>query len=105
MAPHSTISHYINESEIPSDHRTQIEKLRNALGSELLEEAWFFNDDFSLLRWLYGWDFKIGLFFFLRQIMFHFARGASIDKKELLFLSSLFLQLKFFLVSNNLLAL
>jgi hypothetical protein len=59
MAPHSTISHYINESEIPSDHRTQIEKLRNALGPELLEEAWFFNDDFSLLRWLYGWDFKI----------------------------------------------
>lgn len=62
MAPHSSISHYINESEIPSDHRTQIDKLRKALGPELLEEAWFFNDDFSLLRWLYGWDFKIGLF-------------------------------------------
>lgn len=79
MAPHSAISHYINESEIPSDHRIQIDKLRTALGPELLEEAWFFNDDFSLLRWLYGWDFKIGLFFFSfpffhGQIMFHCSR-------------------------------
>ena len=58
----SSFSHYPNKSEIPPEHRAQIDELREALGDELIKKAWFFDDDFSLLRWLYGYDFKIGLF-------------------------------------------
>uniref|UniRef100_A0A914PQA9 CRAL-TRIO domain-containing protein n=1 Tax=Panagrolaimus davidi TaxID=227884 RepID=A0A914PQA9_9BILA len=52
-------SHYPTRSQIPAEHLSKINELREALGTELIEKAWFFNDDFSMLRWLYGYDFNI----------------------------------------------
>uniref|UniRef100_A0AC34GVD2 CRAL-TRIO domain-containing protein n=1 Tax=Panagrolaimus sp. ES5 TaxID=591445 RepID=A0AC34GVD2_9BILA len=52
-------SHYPSRSKIPPEHLAKIDELRQAFGEELLKKAWFFNDDFSLLRWLYGYDFNI----------------------------------------------
>uniref|UniRef100_A0A7E4V8Y6 CRAL-TRIO domain-containing protein n=1 Tax=Panagrellus redivivus TaxID=6233 RepID=A0A7E4V8Y6_PANRE len=57
MPPHVSSICY-NTSELTTDVRDKLQELRDALGRDLLEEAWFFADDFSLLRWLYGWDFK-----------------------------------------------
>uniref|UniRef100_A0A7E4W0I1 CRAL-TRIO domain-containing protein n=1 Tax=Panagrellus redivivus TaxID=6233 RepID=A0A7E4W0I1_PANRE len=62
MAPLSSAlsgSHYLNGTDITAELAEKIDDLKKALGEELLKEAWFYADDFSLLRWLYGWDFKI----------------------------------------------
>lgn len=40
--------------------RQKITELRNELGEELLKETPLYDDPFSLLRWLQGWNFKFG---------------------------------------------
>jgi hypothetical protein len=44
----------------------QVEKvaeLRRELGDQLLTKTPLFNDDYSLVRWLNGWNYKIGAVF------------------------------------------
>lgn len=43
---------------------SKIRELREKLGAKLLEETPLFDDNFSMLRWLIGWDYKIGKEFF-----------------------------------------
>lgn len=52
----------IAEPAISEYHKGKIEELKDALGQECLDDSPMFNDDFSLLRWLMGWDYKIGEF-------------------------------------------
>jgi len=52
-------SHFLGRDDITPEEHAKIAELRKAIGPELLKIAPFFDNDFSLLRWLYGWDFKI----------------------------------------------
>lgn len=53
----------MNLNEISENDRVLIGQLREAIRDELsLVPA--YDDDFSLLRWITGWDRKIGFFFF-----------------------------------------
>ena len=52
-------------SQILSDKEKQsIEELRSRLSDEL-KEGPSYSDDYSLLRWLIGWDYNIGLSFLI----------------------------------------
>lgn len=51
---------YLSLDDIPDFQLKKIAELREALGSKLLSKTPIFNDDFSLLRWLIGWNYKIG---------------------------------------------
>ncbi|KAI1715745.1 CRAL/TRIO domain-containing protein [Ditylenchus destructor] len=50
---------YITEESLTDWQREKIKELRQRLGEELLAETPIFNDQFSLLRWLMGWNYKI----------------------------------------------
>lgn len=52
---------YLREEDISDYQREKIAELRQKLGEKLLTETPIFNDDFSLLRWLIGWNYKIGI--------------------------------------------
>lgn len=49
-------------NEISASDRALIEQLREAIRDELLLMP-AYDDDFSLLRWITGWDREIGSFF------------------------------------------
>ncbi len=52
-------NHYMRSDEITSYQREKIEELRSRIADELVETPEY-GDDFSLMRWLLGWDFDIG---------------------------------------------
>ncbi|KAE9550578.1 hypothetical protein FO519_006205 [Halicephalobus sp. NKZ332] len=58
MPPHEN-SHYVGQEDITQEEHAKIAELRKAIGPEILKMVPFFDNDFGLLRWLYGWDFKI----------------------------------------------
>lgn len=45
--------------EITDYQYSKLAELRKALGNEILLSAPIYNDEFSLLRWLIGHDYKI----------------------------------------------
>lgn len=53
----------ISIDSIDDFHYEKIEILKERLGKGILEETPLFSDDFSLLRWLVGWNYNIGIIF------------------------------------------
>lgn len=53
------------KKEITEFQYEKIAELRKRIGEESLKRASIFDDDFSMLRWLLGYDYKIGLFVLL----------------------------------------
>uniref|UniRef100_A0A915CQI0 Uncharacterized protein n=1 Tax=Ditylenchus dipsaci TaxID=166011 RepID=A0A915CQI0_9BILA len=49
----------LKEEDITTFQHQKIKELRERLGDQLLERTPIFNDNFSLLRWLIGWNYKI----------------------------------------------
>jgi len=47
------------ESSLTGFHRAKIAELRDALGEKLLSRTPIYNDTFSLLRWLVGWNYRV----------------------------------------------
>uniref|UniRef100_A0A914DU11 CRAL-TRIO domain-containing protein n=1 Tax=Acrobeloides nanus TaxID=290746 RepID=A0A914DU11_9BILA len=68
------MTHFFSEESIDANQRAKIEELKKALGKELLEETPLFDDDFSLLRWLLGWNYNID------EIVPRFKKASSVIK-------------------------
>jgi len=54
----SSPNHYMAVDEISGEQRAKIDELRSRVEADLKEMPEY-GDDFSLLRWLLGWDFNI----------------------------------------------
>uniref|UniRef100_A0A1I7Y8N9 CRAL-TRIO domain-containing protein n=1 Tax=Steinernema glaseri TaxID=37863 RepID=A0A1I7Y8N9_9BILA len=52
------MSHFISSSEITADMRAKIDELKLKCATDLQRYPEY-NDDFTLLRWLMGWDFDV----------------------------------------------
>lgn len=48
------------KEEITEYQHKKIAELRERIGEKKLKNSPIFNDDFSMLRWLLGYDYKIG---------------------------------------------
>ncbi|KAH7713095.1 Protein CGR-1, partial [Aphelenchoides avenae] len=67
------IANYVITYDGITDHqRSKICELRERLGKDLLKQTPLFDDDFSLLRWLMGWDYKF------EEILPRFRRASTI---------------------------
>jgi hypothetical protein len=50
----------VTEESLSQFQLDKLAELRAKLGDQLLAETPLFNDNFSLLRWLDAWDYRIG---------------------------------------------
>lgn len=55
-------NHYTTLQEISPYHKKKIDELRSRAANDLAAYPEY-NTDFSLLRWLLGYDYNIGMFY------------------------------------------
>lgn len=64
---HLSLSHYINANEITSFQKKCIDEIRVKL-KDTLKLYPDYDTDFSILRWIMGYDYDISKSFFLKAI-------------------------------------